>query len=557
VVYFQETTSGSDNDAELGLFLANNNGAANKERLVIYKTDGTTPTAQHWFYSDGMAKHAGDLYTLGTLYATTNAQAPIFRDANNPNNYYADPASTSVFNHVQAVRYRDPDDAAGTTYFLDLSSTSQVNDFQARTFKDLDAPGSYWVDMNNTSQLNDVRANIFRDLANPNNYYVDPAGSSRLATTATDNSYTYGWFRNYNAGTGLYNEATGRHFYSQDANYWRQSSNVGTVYYDGANSTVRGYVYHDGTNIGFLPPDGNWQIRAWNSGVELYDTTYMATAHANILYDRDNPNNFYVDPTGTSRMVHGNFNYITTGSANDYNHFYSWTTLHGAYGLYSPEVNGAHFYPNNGTYGAWRIVGSRNSWYGLEFDTAAGQTSLMMGTTGQGWGSQQIGMHNNSQGWLWRFDHRTLNADGMNDFGGGNIDPSGTSSLADVNASCVARASCPSGWLQAGDTCISGNRGTGPWRNAVHDCATAYSAHLCSFAEYVAGRANGQITDSAWFWTADIQTSIPGMGSGTGSHLYPTIFNPGGYNPYNSADGFTYTDGWEWNYRYWRCCLKK
>ena len=76
-------------------------------------------------------------------------------------------------------------------------------------------------------------------------------------------------------------------------------------------------------------------------------------------------------------------------------------------GLYSPN-NGAHFYPNNGSYGAWRVAGSRNGWYGLEFDTAAGQTSFMVGTTGQGRGSQMTGFHNNSYGWLWRFDHSTL-----------------------------------------------------------------------------------------------------------------------------------------------------
>ena len=32
-----------------------------------------------------------------------------------------------------------------------------------------------------------------------------------------------------------------------------------------------------------------------------------------------------------------------------------------------------------------------------------------MGHTSQGWGGQQTGIHNNSYGWLWRFDHRRLN----------------------------------------------------------------------------------------------------------------------------------------------------
>ncbi|MFH1523063.1 MAG: tail fiber domain-containing protein [Patescibacteria group bacterium] len=84
-----------------------------------------------------------------------------------------------------------------------------------------------------------------------------------------------------------------------------------------------------------------------------------------------------------------------------------WIQFDNHTGLYSP-LNGAHFYPNDGSYGSWRVAGSRNSWYGLEFDTAAGQTSLMMGTTGQAWNSQTIGVHNNSQGWIYYFEGGNL-----------------------------------------------------------------------------------------------------------------------------------------------------
>lgn len=149
-----------------------------------------------------------------------------------------------------------------------------------------------------------------------------------------------------------------------------------------------------------------------------------------IVWDY-NDGGYYTDPNSTSRHYHNQNNYITTGQWGNYNHFYSWTDLHGSVGIYSSSVNGAHFYPNNGSYGAWRIAGNRNGWYGLEFDVAGFNTSLMMGHTSQGWGSQQIGAHNNSYGWLWYFSHQRLYADGLTDMNntGYYIDPNSTSQL--------------------------------------------------------------------------------------------------------------------------------
>jgi hypothetical protein len=102
-------------------------------------------------------------------------------------------------------------------------------------------------------------------------------------------------------------------------------------------------------------------------------------------------------------------------------------------GLYSP-LNSAHFYPNDLSYGSWRVRGSRNNWYGLEFDTNAGQTSLMMGNTGNVWGNQQIGAHNNSYGWLWYFSHQNLYTSAVYDIAspGYYMDPASTSVLRAV-----------------------------------------------------------------------------------------------------------------------------
>jgi hypothetical protein len=80
-----------------------------------------------------------------------------------------------------------------------------------------------------------------------------------------------------------------------------------------------------------------------------------------------------------------------TGSSN-YSFWYTWQNLTGYHGIYS-GLNSAHFYPNNGSYGSWRIDGTRNGWAGIEFNAnGAGNVSLMMN-------SSESGMHNNSYGW--------------------------------------------------------------------------------------------------------------------------------------------------------------
>jgi hypothetical protein len=54
------------------------------------------------------------------------------------------------------------------------------------------------------------------------------------------------------------------------------------------------------------------------------------------------------------------------GSSGTYNTFRTWTNMYGYHGIYSSYANGAHFYVNNGSYGAWRIDGNRGGWHGTE-----------------------------------------------------------------------------------------------------------------------------------------------------------------------------------------------
>jgi hypothetical protein len=58
-----------------------------------------------------------------------------------------------------------------------------------------------------------------------------------------------------------------------------------------------------------------------------------------------------------------------------YQYQYTWTQLPGHHGIYS-GINGAHWYPNNSTYGAWRADGSRNGYGGILIDV--GNTPVLM-----------------------------------------------------------------------------------------------------------------------------------------------------------------------------------
>lgn len=115
--------------------------------------------------------------------------------------------------------------------------------------------------------------------------------------------------------------------------------------------------------------------------------------------------------TGYGGLVVGNgWNITERGSS--YGQFSDWVYLPGIHGFYAAE-NGAHIYPNNASYGAWRIAGSRNSRNGFEFDASNGNVSLMIATS-----SNETGFHNNSYGWQFRWADGALRVY-KNVYGGG------------------------------------------------------------------------------------------------------------------------------------------
>jgi hypothetical protein len=83
-------------------------------------------------------------------------------------------------------------------------------------------------------------------------------------TVCASDFYTADWFRNNASGTGLYNQATGQHFYSDHDDYWNIGGGTvenGLRFRDEHNGTVRGTIWSNNSNqIGFQDSGGNVRI---------------------------------------------------------------------------------------------------------------------------------------------------------------------------------------------------------------------------------------------------------------------------------------------------------
>ena len=81
--------------------------------------------------------------------------------------------------------------------------------------------------------------------------------------------YADNWFRNYNSGEGLYNQATTQYFYSDSDDGWNIAGGTGANWLrfrDEYNGTIRGYLYADtASSIGFLNSAAQWGLRYLSS----------------------------------------------------------------------------------------------------------------------------------------------------------------------------------------------------------------------------------------------------------------------------------------------------
>jgi hypothetical protein len=155
-------------------------------------------------------------------------------------------------------------------------------------------------------------------------------------------------------------------------------------------------LFQEGGGWGFPFPD----LRiAYHTGVKL---------GANASYEGFRIYDDY--PMGTIRFQ---FN-----GSSGYQWQYTWTNLTGHHGIYS-NINSAHFYPNDASYGSWRILGTRNGWHGIHFGGGNGMTLMM--------NEGEFGFHREGVGWTGRFTSGT-----------GYFSISGNAS--DINTSNITRA---------------------------------------------------------------------------------------------------------------------
>ena len=170
------------------------------------------------------------------------------------------------------------DPAADSTYDIGASGTRVANGY----FDTLYGDGSNLTnlpsqtDNNFTTTLKNKLDGIAASATNVtnNNQLTNGAGYTTYTANQSLNTssnptfndiYSNSWIRNNDSGEGVYNQATGQHWYSDSADYWNMgsgSNSGGIRFRDNHNQTIRGYVYYDNSNrIGFLDADGNWAVK--------------------------------------------------------------------------------------------------------------------------------------------------------------------------------------------------------------------------------------------------------------------------------------------------------
>ena len=99
--------------------------------------------------------------------------------------------------------------------------------------------------------------------------------------TATCEICAGSWFRNSGSGSGLYNSATGQHWYSDNDDYWNVAGGTsanGIRFRDEHAGTIRGTVYANSSNeIGFLDQGSDWTYKAKNDDAHFWYTNNTTT----------------------------------------------------------------------------------------------------------------------------------------------------------------------------------------------------------------------------------------------------------------------------------------
>lgn len=155
-------------------------------------------------------------------------------------------------------------------------------------------------------------------------------------------------------------------------------------------------------------------------------TTYIGHANSSWMHF-ESPTPFYFS---TSMHVNGDVVPYSNGggnlggSSNKWVNLYlsnrmytdEWIQFSGYTGLYCPNANGAHWYPNNvSSYGTWTMQGSRNGYAGIHLGPNTGYMTIMDN-------QDDKGAYEQDWDWIWYFNRRNkkLSFRTSSDLGGDN-----------------------------------------------------------------------------------------------------------------------------------------
>lgn len=338
-------------------FRGNANVAGTGE--AIYAPAGVYSTGTNWLYgtmylNGNSVNDASYLGIIGTNNAPINITGASHKYLTiNPGNGYE-----------AMVRYIG---GSGSSWYVGKRTSGQLVGTQSFHFYS-EAAGATVGGINTSGDMlatGSMQAPIFYD-SNDTGYYAD-----FNTTSNTGIRLRGGILMGPNPTWGAYLQVGGN---GNETDYATVVATDGNLHIDSqVNKAMYLNYYHNGI-------------------IYLNGSTYSISANGSYY----NGTASYANSAGNADTLDGyHYDNFPGKNGNSYYQVATWLQLTGVHGLYCPSVNNAHFYPNDASYGAWRLSGTRNGWNGLHFGGGNGITLMM--------NEGEFGFHREGVGWVGRF----------------------------------------------------------------------------------------------------------------------------------------------------------
>ena len=226
---------------------------------------GATSAYAQWM----MSNYTGYIWSASTIYAVGDMRTPVFRFTNSTNNAYLTGNSDWGFRVVNDSGY---------------IQFGPANPSWAHIYSGLPFYFNQQLYVNGTQVVTNSGTwgiNITGNANNITQYTINQSLGTGNGPTFAD-VYINGWFRNNANNTGLYSQANNIHFYANTAGYWNVTAggraSGGIKFFQDHETTLKGYVYWDGSGFGLLNNQGGWSVLAYQGasyGGELRGTWSM------------------------------------------------------------------------------------------------------------------------------------------------------------------------------------------------------------------------------------------------------------------------------------------